>query len=213
MPDIRAAVERVIDVRRATPAERSVLVAISGIDASGKGYVTRRLVEALQGAGLRAAGITIDGWLHLPDRRFSAANPAEHFYEHAIRFDELFAELILPLRAQRSIRLDADYTEETATAYRRHTYEFSDLDVIALEGIFLLKRAIRDTYDCSFWIDCSVETALERAIARAQEGLSAADTVRAYRTIYFPAQAIHLERDDPKAAVTAIITNDPRLTA
>jgi len=33
----------------------------------------------------------------------------------------------------------------------------------------------------------------------------------AYRTIYFPAQLIHFERDRPREAATAIINNDPRL--
>jgi uridine kinase len=61
-------------------------------------------------------------------------------------------------------------------------------------------------------VDCTFETALERAVSRGQEGLSPDDTVRAYRTLYFPAQEIHLERDEPRAAATAIICNDPRLS-
>jgi uridine kinase len=87
---------------------------------------------------VRATGITIDGWLHLPEKRFSASRPAEHFYHHAIRFEEMFTQLIFPLRDRRSLRLEADYTEETATAYRRHTYAFEEIDVIVLEGIYLL---------------------------------------------------------------------------
>ncbi len=188
-----------------------MLVAVSGIDGSGKGYVTTEIVSALGARGLRAAGITIDGWLNLPDTRFSASSPAEHFYLHAIRFEELFARLVLPLRDRRSLRVEADYAEETATRYRRHVYEFTDVDVIVLEGIYLLKRAFRAKYDVSVWIECSFETALERAFARAQEGLPPKETERAYRTIYFPAQEIHFERDDPRAAATLIVRNDPRL--
>src|SRR5206468_11946319 len=68
--------------------------------------------------------------------------------------------------------------------------------------IFLLKHAFQLYYDFSCWIDCSFDTALERAIARGQEGLSPEDTTHAYRTIYFPAQEIHFQRDDPRAAAT-----------
>ena len=50
----------------------------------------------------------------------------------------MFSQLVLPLREQRSLRIVADYAEETATEYRRHVYEFRDIDVIALEGIYLL---------------------------------------------------------------------------
>ncbi len=41
--------------RGRVPADRAVLVAISGIDASGKGYVAARLAERLVAAGLRVA--------------------------------------------------------------------------------------------------------------------------------------------------------------
>lgn len=186
-------------------------MAISGIDASGKGHVTARVVEKLQGRGLRAAALNVDGWLNLPHRRFNSANPAEHFYVHAIRFDEMFEQLVWPLRNRRSLRLEADFTDETAMDYRRHTYEFEDVDVSVLEGIYLLKRAFQEYYDFSVWIDCTFETALERVIARGQEGLAPAETINAYRTIYFPAQEIHFARDAPRRAATMIIANDPRL--
>src|SRR5205085_10298668 len=136
-------VEQILDARRGVPPTRSVLVALSGIDGCGKGYVTARLAEALRARGLRTAAINVDGWLNLPQRRFSSVNPAEHFYLHAIRFDQMFAELVLPLRDQRSIRVEADFTEETATEYRKQLYEFQDVDVIVLEGAYLLKGAFR----------------------------------------------------------------------
>ncbi len=211
MSTLQNVVEEIMGARGSIPSQQSVLTAITGIDGCGKGYVTARIVDALQTKGVRAVAINIDGWLNLPHRHFDAANPAEHFYLHAIRFEEMFAQLILPLRDHRSLRLVADYAEETATEYRRHVYEFEDVDVIALEGIYLLTRAFQAHYDRSIWIECSFDTALERAIARAQEGLPPEETIRAYRTIYFPAQAMHFQRDNPKAGATLIVNNDARL--
>jgi len=211
MVSIQVVIDKILETRRQVPAQRSLLVAVSGIDGSGKGYLTTKIVEALQARGVRVAGINIDGWLNLPHIRFNPANPAEHFYLHAIRFDEMFAQLVLPLRDHRSLRVDVDFAEETATEYRRHLYEFEDIEVILLEGIYLLKRAFQVYYDLSVWIDCSFETALERAIARGQENLPPAATVNAYHTIYFPAQEIHFVRDDPRGAATAVVNNDPRL--
>ncbi len=211
MATLQDAVDTILETRRSTPAERSVLVAISGIDGSGKGYVTARVVDALQTNGVRTVAINVDGWLNLPDKRFDAANPAEHFYLHAIRFEELFAELVLPLRDRRSLRVVANHAEETSTEYQRRAYEFEDVDVIMLEGIYLLKRDLQPCYDLSIWIECSFDTALERAVPRAQEGLSPEDTLRAYRTTYFPAQQIHLRRDNPKGEATFVVNNDARL--
>lgn len=211
-PDLRAAIGRILHDRRITPRSRSLLVALTGIDGSGKGFVASRLLAELSSRGLRTVVINIDGWLHLPAVRFAEVDPAVHFYENAIRFDDLFLQLVLPLRAARSLRLEADFAEETAAEYRRHLYAFDNVDVILLEGIYLLKREFVVHYDCSIWIDCSVETALERAVSRAQEGLSPEQTARAYRTIYFPAQQVHFRRDDPKGAADVIVTNDPQLS-
>lgn len=195
------------------PARRSVLVGVSGIDGAGKGYLTGKLVAELQRQGVRAVGIGVDGWLNLPAVRFNRENPAQHFYDHALRFDEMFAQLVLPLREARSVSLVADYAEETATTYRKHLYEYAKVDVIVLEGIYLFKRAYRQHFDLAFWVDCTFETALERALQRGQEGLPPAVTIRAYETIYFPAQQIHFVRDNTRTVADMVIVNDSRVEA
>jgi uridine kinase len=208
MTELQAVTTRILEARASIPAQRSALVAITGIDGCGKGYFAAQLLKQLAAQGVRTAIISVDGWLNLPHARFARSNPAEHFYLHAIRFDEMFSRLVLPLRDCRSIRLEADCTEETAAEYLRHVYEFEELDVILLEGIYLLKRAFQAYYDLSVWIECSFEMALRRAIARAQEGLTPKATAEAYRSIYFPAQEIHFRHDDPKSAATLIVENN-----
>jgi uridine kinase len=208
---LTAAVDTIDMLRRTTPSGRGLLVAVTGIDGCGKGSVAALMTGTLEGRGLRTVNINVDGWLNLPSVRFSEKDPAAHFYFNALRFDEMFATLVKPLRAQRSILLEANFVEETDVEYRRHLYEFADVDVIVLEGIYLLKRELREEYDLSIWIDCSFETALERAVARSQENLPPAETISAYHRIYFPAQEIHARRDRPRDAATLIVTNDPRL--
>jgi len=205
------AAEAIIQQRAIIPDHQAILVAISGIDGSGKGYLTNKIASLLLKRGLNIANINLDGWLNLPDKRFSKINSAEHFYRYAIRFEELFGQLVFPLRNRRSIYLEADFMEETATEYRKHIYSFEQVDVILLEGIYLLKHQFQSYYDLSFWIDCSFETALERAIARSQEGLSPEETIQAYQRIYFPAQTIHFEIDRPQRSAIARINNDSRL--
>ena len=158
---------------------------------------------------MRAVAINVDAWLNI--ERFDASDPAEHYYHHAIRHEAMFAQLIFPLRDHRSLRTEINYADETATEYRRRVYEFEDVDVIVLEGIYLLKRVFQAYYDLSIWIECSFETALERAVSRGQEGLSPEETIRDYRTIYVPAQEIHFQRDNPKAEATLTVNNDARL--
>lgn len=211
MVEMANLVSKILALRASVPQDRSLLVGISGIDGSGKGFVTQQIQARLAQRSVVAARINVDGWLNLPDKRFSAIEPGKHFYEHAIRFDEFFDQLVLPLRNQRCINLVADFAEETAKSYRQHTYSFKNPDVVLVEGIFLFKREYRKLFDLAIWIDCSFSTALSRALARRQEGLPPALTIRAYETIYFPAQRIHEKRDHPREAADLIFRNDPYL--
>lgn len=187
---------------------RCLLVALSGIDGSGKGYVSELLAAVLRERGRRVALVHADGWLELPDRRFDPARPAEHFYDHAFRWEDFFAQLVLPLRDQRSIDLTYDEADPTSAAYRRGRFQSGEVDLVLVEAIFLFKRTLRQHFDAALWIDCSFETAFARALARNQEGLSADELRRDYDTIYFPAQRLHFERDDPAGAATFVIAND-----
>src|SRR5271169_5356677 len=99
------AIETIISIRQVISPDRSVLVAVTGIDGCGKGFVAASWRERLESCGLRVAMIGTDGWLNLPCKRFGGVDPAEHFYTHAIRFEEMFSQLIFPLRERRSICL------------------------------------------------------------------------------------------------------------
>ena len=200
---------RIILARRASiPESRSLLVGLSGIDGSGKGFLAGQIEARLAQHAVAAAILNVDGWLNLPEKRFSQSAPAENFYENAIRFDEFFSQLVMPLRNGRSVHLEADFAEETGNQYRKHTYDFKNVGVIVVEGIFLFKPQYRQFFDLAIWIDCSFPTALARAVARAQEGLSPANTIAAYETIYFPAQTIHLSKDRPRENADLIFEND-----
>jgi uridine kinase len=191
---------------------RTLLVALSGIDGSGKGYCTKQIASELTQPNLRVANINIDGWLELPDKRFSKERPGAHFYEKGIRFREMFDQLVLPLKEKGTHRIEANLADATnANEYHRHLYEFEKIDIILLEGIFLFKKEFRDYYDLTVWIDCTFETGLERALQRNQEGLSEAEIRRDYDTIYYAAQRIHFEIDHPQKYADMIIQNDHRL--
>ncbi len=204
--------DRILSARRAKDKDRSLLVGISGIDGSGKGFITDRLRSELEHRGRRTAAISVDRWLNLPQVRFSAEDRAQHFYLNAVRMDELFPQLINPLTLTRSVDLLADTVEETACEFRRHRYNYNAIDIILLEGIYLFKKSRQSLFDLRVWIDCTFDTALERALERRQEGLSRDETVKAYAEIYFPAQELHFKIDRPRDAADLIIKNDARLS-
>lgn len=212
-PDLAKVEQQIQSLVRERPSGAS-LVGISGIDGSGKGYVLKLLRELLEATGeIRVAAIGADAWLNLPSIRLSTHEPARHFYENAFRWERLFNELVVPLKTKRHVRVQVDTVTETATEFEPQTYAFDGVDVILLEGIFLFKVAHRPLFDLSVWIDCTFETALERAIARSQEGLGAEETRHAYETIYFPAQRLHFDLDQPRQWAAIRVANDFRLTS
>lgn len=201
-------VEAIAGKRDAVMPDRAVLVGVSGIDGSGKGFVTANMARALRAKSLNVAVISADDWLNLPRVCIDPDNYAEHFYENAIRFDEMFERLIVPLRDDCGVDVQADCGDPKATIHRKHRYIFRNIEVVLLEGIFLFKEGYREYFDLKIWIECSFETALRRAIARGQEGLPPAETEYSFETIYFPAQRIHLDRDEPNHAADVIFVND-----
>jgi uridine kinase len=133
MSRIDEIIRKILERRAIVSDTRSLLVGVSGIDGCGKGYLARQLQAHLALHGVIATTINVDGWLNLPEKRFHQGAPAENFYKNAIRFDEFFTKLVIPLRDGRSVHLVADFVEETASHYRKHTYDFKDVGVILVE--------------------------------------------------------------------------------
>src|SRR5262245_46213393 len=167
MSSIDEVVRKILERQANIPYTRSLLVGVSGIDGCGKGYLATQLQAHLALRGVIPALLHADGWLNLPHKRFDQNAPAANFYENAIRLDQFFNQLVLPLRDRRSILLEADFVDETASDYRKHTYDYRDVAVVLVEGIFLFKPQYRKYFDLAIWIDCSFPTALVRAINRA----------------------------------------------
>lgn len=209
--DIEALVSLILNRRRGTPPARALLVGISGIDGAGKGFVAGKVAAELRRNGWNPAVIHADRWLNLPHVRFNAENPGLHFYRHALRLNEMFGGLVLPLKANRWVEVEADFATEAAERFRRRLYSYRDVDVVLVEGIYLFRRDLQSYFDLKIWLDCSFETALDRAVARGQEGLSPDQTIAAYQRIYFPAQRVHAVTDWPKEAADLVVPNDPRL--
>lgn len=172
--------------RRGLPRPGPLLVAISGIDASGKGTLAAALTPLLRLRGLQVEAVGADAWLTPLEHLDLDSDPAGAFYRGAIRFEEMF-RWIDELRAR-------------------------PLDVILMEGIFLFKRELRDRYDLSIWLECGFETALTRALERNQEGLPRERLIADYGRIYFPAQRLHLERDFPVDFAGILHSNDSQNT-
>jgi len=183
-------------------------VAISGIDASGKGYVSKLLYRKLETDGFKVATINIDPWQNPISVRLKNENAAENMYDNIFRWDQFFDQLILPLQRKKSIYLKTKGIRTDTDIYYELIYDYLDLDILLIEGILLFKRKYLLHYDYKIWIDCSFETGLQRAIQRNVEKLDKERLIENYNKYYYAAQRLHFERDDPQSASDVIFRND-----
>jgi uridine kinase len=200
--------EIILRKRNLLPNNRAALVAISGIDASGKGCVAQQLVDRLHHSAFKTVYINVDSWLNPPAVRFSSDQKAIHFYHQGLRLDDMFRLVIDPLKGYKTVAARVPLIHETDTEFHWEDVFYENVEIIILEGIFLFKQALKKKYDIRIWIECSFDVALDRALKRGQEQLTKEDTIRAYETIYFPAQKIHFDLDDPRDRVDFTFLND-----
>lgn len=187
---------------------RGMLISMSGIDGSGKTHLSKLLAHAIEEAGLRVALIGIDPWQNPQTVRFGGANPGTHFYQYAIRFDELFSRLVDPLVAERRIHLAVKGIRTDRDVWDELRYDFEGIDVVLLEGILLFQSRFVGRYDLRIWVECSFETAVRRALERNVEDLPVERLLDDYDTIYHAAQRHHFSVDDPKAHADIFLMND-----
>ena len=92
-------------------------VAISGIDAAGKGYISKLATEALQEKGYAVALINIDPWQNTIPVRLQKNNAAENLYENIFRWNDFFEQLIFPLQKNKNIYLETNGIRSDADVY------------------------------------------------------------------------------------------------
>lgn len=164
MDSLPQLVQQIISFYHDHRHSRVFTVAVSGIDASGKGYITELVEQELQRSGYTTALIHTDPWQHPLAVRLNPENPAHTIYDSIFRWDDFFNQLVVPLQQKRSLYLETTGIHSHADIYYPIVYDFSQIDILLVEGILLLKQDYLSHYDCTIWIDCSFEKGLLRAI-------------------------------------------------
>ena len=187
---------------------RTFTVAVSGIDASGKSSFAAEIKYLLEENNLNVALLSIDDWQMPKAISFLKENAAANFYHNAFRWNAFFDSLLIPLQNTRSINLGANLVDIKNDKVYSKQYSFKKIDIILVEGIFLLMKDTRAFFDYTVWIDCSFKTGLQRALKRNQEGLVQEQLINDYQTFYYPAQQFHFKRDNPLFAADFIFDNN-----
>jgi uridine kinase len=162
-------------------------IGISGIDCAGKSSLALALADELGDA------LVVHG--------DEFTRPVAERSDYLASFDYGFVyDVLLPaVRDGVTGRLMVHVTDWENDGWRDETFVLGPESFVIVEGCFLFTGRER-AFDLTVWIECAFDVALSRALLRTRdlERMGGEAGVRArYAERYFPAQALHLERDDP----------------
>lgn len=190
------------DLHNQKESAKALIVAISGIEGGGKRALTEKVAAALTLEGLSVAVVHGDDWEASESVRFNVMNSPEEYYLNAYRFDEMIEQLILPLKLFGSIKTSV--TLDNVMNPRTVEYDCNDIDIILIEGVYLLQEAYLDFYDYTCWIESDFDAAFARLQKQANIEQSQEALLNIFELLIKPAGQYHIYTDDPQGHAKSI---------
>jgi uridine kinase len=188
-----------------------VRVAIDGPDAAGKTILADELALLLERSGRPAIRASVDGFHRPRAERFARGSESpEGYFLDSFDYPALRAALLDPLGPGGDLR------------YRRRVFDLrTDESVIAptetaaanailvLDGVFLLRRELIDTWDFSVFMAVPFAETQRRAATRDLALLGHEEAVRhRYAVRYVPGQQVYYTGSHPHTKADAVIDNE-----
>ncbi len=197
--ELKAALLELYNKNESTKAQ---IFAISGIEGGGKRALSEKVAEGLTREGARVAVVHTDDWEAAKSIRFNVMNSPEEYYLNAYRFDEMFEELILPLKLFGSIKTSV--TLDDVMNPRTVEYDFNNVDIIIIEGVYLLQEAYLNLYDYTCWVVSDYDAAFERLVSQNDVEQSQQALVNLFENLIKPAEQYHINADHPQINAKSI---------
>ena len=189
-------------------ANARVLVGIDGPDAAGKTTIADRLAEELTDAGVQPVRASVDDF-HNPRevRTAQGALSPEGCYRDSFNYPALRDGLLLPFAngARKVVSQCFDYRLGVAAVT---TGRVPERALLILDGVYLLRPALRDLWTLAVYLHVTPDVALERAKIRDRDLFGSIEEVeRRYRQRYLPAQDLYRMEADPERLAHVVIDN------
>lgn len=191
-----------LDFYNKNESTKAQIIAISGIEGGGKRALSEKIANALTLEGVRVAVIHTDDWEAAESVRFNVMNSPEEYYLNAYRFDEMFEQLVLPLKLFGSIKTSV--TLDDVSNPRTVEYNFQDIEIIIIEGVYLLQESYLDLYDYTCWVESDYDAAFARLVGQSNVEQSQQALVNLFELLIKPAGQYHISTDDPQSNAKSI---------
>ena len=190
------------DLHNQKESRKAQIVAISGIEGGGKRALTEKIAAALKLEGVSVAIVHTDDWEAAESVRCNVMSSPEEYYLNAYRFDEMVEQLILPLKLFGSIKTSV--TLDDVMNPRTVEYDFNNIDIILIEGVYLLQEAYLDLYDYTCWVESDYDAAFARLAGQTNIEQSQEALVNLFELLIKPAGQYHIYTDDPQGHAKSI---------
>jgi uridine kinase len=129
-------------------------------------------------------------------------NSPEEYYLNAYRFDEMIEQLILPLKLFGNIKTSVSL--KNVINPRTVEYDFHDIDIVLIEGVYLLQEAYLDLYDYTCWVESDFDAAYQRLTEQSNIEQSQEALLNIFELLIKPAGQYHIYTDNPQGHADSI---------
>ncbi|WP_238005590.1 uridine kinase [Dactylosporangium sp. AC04546] len=196
----------VLDHLAGSPQGRRLLVAVDGVDASGKTTFAGWLAEALRLRGRSAHVIHVDDFMHVRSvRHRRGRNSPEGYFHDSYDYESLTRYVLKPLSVSGDGWFRAGTVDRVDDVVIHGPLQYADAQTITIvEGLFLLRDELVDWWDYSVFLDVDTDAALARKGRRDGLVLNPANPLTRR---YVEGQRIYVEGCQPRGRATWVLTN------
>jgi uridine kinase len=183
-----------------------LLVAVDGVDASGKTTFAEWLAETLRLCGRSAQVIHADDFMHVSSvRHRRGRNSPEGYFHDSYDYESLTRDVLEPLSAGGAGWFRAGVVDRNRDVVMHRPEQYADQQMMTIvEGLFLLRDELVEWWDYSVFLDVDIQTSLTRKERR--DGL-VLDPANPLTRRYIEGQDIYVERCRPRERATWVLDN------
>lgn len=198
--------------------KKPLLVAIDGVDTSGKTTLSKHIVTSLKTRGYFVIPASIDGFHNPRSKRYRLGSKSpEGYYRDSFNYDALIQNLLIPLseKGDRKYRT-AVYDFKTESEVQHEQMMATEDAILIMEGVFLLRPELYQYWNYKIFLHVDFEQVIERAKKRDLYLFESEEEIQTrYRSKYIPGQQLYLQESEPHEKADIIIDNnhfnDPRI--
>jgi uridine kinase len=203
---VSLAVADVVGGLAASRHAQRLLVAIDGVDASGKTTFAEWLAEALRSCGRSVQLIHADDFMHVSSvRHRRGRNSPEGYFYDSYDYESLTRCVLEPLSASGEGWFRAGVVDRVRDVVMHGPVQYADQQMMTIvEGLFLLRDELVEWWDYSVFLDVDTQTSLTRKERRDGLVLESSDPLTRR---YVEGQGFYLERCQPRERATWVLDN------